>query len=39
MFPGMWYIAPFDLTTNKYPELVAPISSGFPLLPGLEMYG
>jgi hypothetical protein len=37
--PGMWYISPFDLTTNKYPELVAPISAGLPLLPGLEMYG
>jgi hypothetical protein len=37
--PGMWYISPFDLTTNKYPELVAPIGSGLPLLPGLEMYG
>lgn len=36
--PGMWYISPFDLTTNRYPELVAPISSGLPLLPGLEMY-
>lgn len=35
----MWYISPFDLATNKYPELVAPISSGVPLLPGLEMYG
>src|SRR5208337_5671125 len=26
--PGMWYISPFDLTTDKYPELVVPTSSG-----------
>jgi hypothetical protein len=37
--PGMWYISPFDLTTNKYPELVSPLSSGLPLLPGLERHG
>ena len=37
--PGMWYISPFDLRTTKYPELVAPRSSGVPLLPGLELYG
>ena len=36
--PGMWYISPFDLTTDKYPELVAPISAGWPALPGLEIY-
>ena len=23
--PGKWYISPFDLETDKYPELVAPL--------------
>jgi hypothetical protein len=37
--PGFWYVLPFDLITDKYPELVSPLEKNTgTLLPGLEEF-
>ena len=37
--PGLWYVSPFDVETDKYPELVIPVVKDFgPILPGLEEF-
>lgn len=34
--PGQWYVSPFDLVTDQYPELVEPLKKDLSLLSGLE---